>query len=282
MDVRRGRAIVNKGCAIVKPELRIHLITRLPLAMLGASLTRNALLQRSNAHISSLYSDIPALKNLRASSVVARYVTLITGLCLGVYLEETAQMALPLPVDKSAGSVSTDLFEQDLALVRREQGQIRNQIIRALNPAVDPAEDDTVLKIRKRLKGNRRDEGFLIPSGPEPVLFLCGPLPKTMPRGIQLTVRARVNWLSPNKAGVTIREVIQPLGDDSIKKLPGGKMDLYRIGVHRRPESGQRLQKAMDTKRDLLLVVTVAFDWASTDPVHLELVSFDNDEIEGS
>lgn len=282
MDVRRSRAVVNKGCAIVKPEPRNHLITRLPLAAPGASLTPNALQQRRNAHVRTLYSDIPVLKNLRASSVVARYEMLEKGFWLGLYLEETTQMALQLPGDKSVGSVSTDLFLQDLALVQREQKQIPNQIIRALNPAVDPAEDDTVLKTRKRLKGNRRDEGFLIPSGQEPVLFLCGPFPKVMPRGIQLTVRARVNWLSPIKAEVTIREVIQPLGDDSIKKLPLGKMNLYRIGVHRRPESGQRLQKAMDTKRDLLLVVTVAFDWASTEPVYLELVSFDNEEIEGS
>ncbi|HEY8907230.1 MAG TPA: hypothetical protein VIM63_14465 [Rhodoferax sp.] len=151
-----------------------------------------------------------------------------------------------------------------------------------MSPAVDPAKDSTVLNIRKRLKGTRRDEGFLIPSGPEPELFLCAYLPKVMPRGIQLTVRARVNWLSPAKAEVTIREVINPLKEDFISRLPPGKMNLLRTGMHRRPASGHRLQEAMDTKCDLLLVVTVALNWVSGEPLYRELVSFANDEMDGS
>lgn len=266
----------------MKPIPRDHLIVDLPLAALGASLTNNVLQQRINAQKRSLYSDIPSLKNLRASSLVSRYKILETGMWLGFYLEETAQMALQLPADKSAGSMSTDLFDQDVALVEHEQKQIRPRIVRALSPAVDPAEDGTVLSIRKRLKRTHRSDGFLIPSGPVPEPFLCEYLPTVMPRCIQLTVRARFNWLSPSKTEVTIREGINPLGDDFISLLPLGKMNLLRTGTHRRPASGHRLQEAMDTKRDLLLVVTVALSWVSGEPLYLELVSFANDEMDVS
>jgi hypothetical protein len=248
------------------------------LAVSGASLTPDALQQRSNAHRRSLYSDIPDLKNLRASSVVTRYEMFGTSLWLGVYLEETTQMALRLPVNESAGSVSTDLFQQDVALVQREQRQLRHRILSALSPAVDPAADGVVLIIRRRLKATRRGEGFLIPNGPDPEPLVCKNLPRVMPRGIPLKVRARVNWLNPIKAELTIREVMNPLGVDPVSLLPRGKMNLHRVGMHRRPAAGRRLQEAMDTKRDLLLLVTVAFDWASGEPLYLELNSFVGDE----
>lgn len=266
----------------MKPIPRDHLIVRLPLALSGASLTPEALQQRSNAHKRSLYLDLPDLTNLRASSVAVRYEMLGTGLWLGVYLEETNQMELRLPADKSAGSVSTDLFQQDVALVQCEQKKLRHRILRALSPAVDPAADGAVLNIRKRLKRTRRGEGFLIPNGPEPEPILCKNLPKVMPRGIPLNVCARVNWLSPIKAEVTIREVMNPLGDDPISLLPLGKINLVRVGIHRRPASGRRLQEAMDTRRDLLLLVTVAFNWVSGEPLHLELVSFVDDDAHSS
>lgn len=242
----------------MKPIPRDHLVVRLPLAVSGASLAPEALQQRINAHKRSLHSDIPDLNNLRASSVAVRYEMLITGLWLGVYLQETNQMALRLPADKSAGSVSTDLFQQDVALIQGEQKELRHRILRALSPAVDPVADGAVLNIRRRLKGTRRGEGFLIPNGPEPEPLLCENLPKVMPRGVSLNVRARVNWLSPIKAEVTIREVMNPLGADPFILLPLGKINLVRVGIHRRPAAGRG------------------------EPLHLELVSFVDDDAHSS
>lgn len=237
-------------------------------------MTPEALQQRINAHKRELFADIPALTTLRSSRIEWRHELLNTGLSLGFYLQETSQMAIQLPADESERSILTDLFLQEVTLVASQQKAIRQRISRAMSPAVDPSEDNDVLKIRKRLKSTLRDEGFLIPNGPEPERLLCENLPKVLPRGYELEVRVRVNWLNPKKAEVRVREVVNLEGNDTIGLLPNTKINLFRLGAHRRPESGRRLQEAMDTKRELTLQVTVALNWITGEPLYLELVAF--------
>lgn len=254
--------------------LRLKLIARLPLAKCDTSITPKAFQQRINAHIRDLCEDVPALIRLRASRIELRHELLSTGMWLEFYLEELPQMALQFPTDRSERSLLTDLFLQDVALVEGQQKEIRQRIARAISPAIDPSGNVDVVNIRRRLKKGRNTDGFLLPNGPEPELVSYDNLPKVMPRGLAAQACVRVNWLSPKQAEVTIREVVNLEGDDTISLKPNTRIKLLRLGTHRRPESGRRLQQAMDTNCNLVLRVTVAFNWVSGEPLYLELLDF--------
>lgn len=187
-------------------------------------------------------------------------------------------MALQLPADKSSRFLLTNLFLQDVALVKSQQKGLHTRITRALSSAVDPSADNEVLKIRRRLKSTKRGEGFLVPNGPEPERLHHDSLPKVLPRGYGLEARVRVNWLSPKNAEVTLCEFVNLQGNDTISLTPNTRINLLRPGTHRRPESGRRLQEAMDRNCELTLLVTVALDWITGEPMYLELVAFVGDK----
>lgn len=143
---------------------------------------------------------------------------------------------------------------------------------------MNPSENIDVQVIRKRIKKVRLHDEFLIPSGLDPEPLRHDKLPKILPRGFDVTTRVRVNWLNPRKAEVTVREVLDHQeGNGFIGLLPNTKIDLLRFGPHRRSQTGHQLQQAMDTHQDLTLRVTVALNWSSGKPQHLELVAIVND-----
>lgn len=275
MDAGRSGPAVDEGCAVV--NLRRWRVTRLLVAAMGSSMTSEARLKRINARMGELTEDVPALRSLRASKIMTLNELSDSGMYLGVHLEETPQMSLSLPTEKSEQSVLTDLFLQDIERVKSEQEKIGQQISRAMSPALDPSSDNKMSKIRRRLKSNRGKDGFLVPNGPEPEVLHIDSLPKVLPRGYGLETLVRVNWLSPKKAEVTVHAAINVEGGDTMRLLPNTKLELMRSGIHRRPESGRRLQQAMDTKRDLKLSVTLTLSWASGEPQYLELVAFVDD-----
>lgn len=257
---------------------RSKLITQLPLAALNTSLTEKELDKRVASLIRELYEDVPALKMLRASRMQDRREPQSTGLCLGIYLDETAQIGIQYPGDKSERPLVTDLFLQEVELVERQQKAIRQQLSRAVSPAVNPAGNAAVVSIRKRLKRTRRDEGFLLASGPEPERVHYGDLPKVMPRGYEANVRVRVNWISPKTAEVLIFDAVDPKGSKRNDLPCGTRIKLIREGKQMRLASGPRLLEAMDQKHDLLLKVTVALNWISGEPLFLELVNFADEQ----
>lgn len=256
---------------------RSKLITRLPVAALNASLTKEVFDEKVAALIRDLYIDLPALKTLRASRLVERRENLITGLCLGIYLDETEQMSMPYPGDRFARAAVTDLFLQDLEMVEQQQDAIRNKVSKAISPFIDPAGDAAVVRIRRRLKRTRRNESFLLPIGPEAEVIQHDKLPKILPRGYLVNVRVRVNWIAPKFAEVLILEAFDLEGSNRSDLPRGTKIKLIREGTLRRQESGSRLLEAMDGKRVLSLKVTMAINWISGEPSFLELIEFLDD-----
>lgn len=258
---------------------RQHLVVRLPLAALGASMPPETLMQRIQNKKSELFLDIPIFSGLRSSVLVMHHEVCSTGVWLGVYLVETNQMSLQFPANDLKRPQLNDLFSQEFELVKKQQATIEQRVLKAISPAIDPTMDNEIQNLRKRLKRTRRDEGFLLASGPEPERFSCDNLPKVMPRGFELEVRVRINCLSRNKAEVTVREVMNQEDDGTVYITPNRKIDLLRQGAHRQPASGQRIQEAMDTRRDLKILVTVALNWIDGQPLYLELVDFIDDRV---
>jgi hypothetical protein len=276
VDGRAGGVVAFEGSAIV--NLRKKLIVCIPLTKCDTSIALNSLQQSIKSHIRDLCSDLPALIHLRASKVELQHKSSSTGLWLEVYLEEIPQMTLPFAVGKSERSVVLDIFLQDVALVQTQQREIRHKILKAISPAVNPSENSDVQNIRKRIQKVRRQDEFLIPSGLDPEHLSHDKLPKVMPRGLSAIARVRVNCLSSKKAVVTVRKLLDYREDSGfIGLLPNTKIDLLRLGTHRRPQTGHHLQQAMDTHQDLTVRVTVALNWASGNPQHLELVAIMDD-----
>jgi hypothetical protein len=142
---------------------------------------------------------------------------------------------------------------------------------------MDPTGNEDIVIIRKRLKRARRDEGFLLPSGPETERVQYDDLPKVMPRGYKAEVRVRVNWINRKSAEVLILDAVDLKGASRDDLPRGTKIKLIREGTQKRPSSGLRLLEAMDQKRDLTLAVTVALNWVSGEPIFLELTDYVDD-----
>jgi hypothetical protein len=255
-------------------ELRQWRVTRLPIMKCDISMAPEVLKRRVDEHIKELAADIPALKNLQASRLETVYETQTAGLYLKVFIEELPQLSLLLHSARSAGSELTDLFLQDVDRIKSDQGKIRQRRIQAQNPAIDPFEDGQISTVRKRMRKVRCRGETLIPTGPEPEQCRHDDLARVLPRGDEIVVIASVKWLSPLAAQVLVHSVIDFEGDGVCRLAPDTVIELRRIQRHRRQESGGRLQQAMDTRRQLKLRVSMAFDWASGDPKHLELVDF--------
>lgn len=252
-------------------DLRQLALTRLLILNRDILMTPEALDKRIQEHLKGLKIDIPALKTLKGSRLEWLFEPRESGLYLKVVLEELPQLALRLDAAGDQKNELADLFVQDIKRVKEDQGRIVQRQIQAQNPAIDPFDHGQVAIIRRRLQRGNRGGEMLIPNGLEPEKYRHDDMPRVLPRCENLEVVVTVNWLSNKAAEVLVHSVVSLDGDGVSQLTRGTKIELRRDRRHRRKETGQRLQAAMDTKGRLKLKVLLTFLWAIGQTQHLEL-----------
>lgn len=249
--------------------LREHRVGGRPFAAIGASLNTKSWESRLQAIWSELLTDVPCLRELKASVLELRYVPTPTGVDLNVFLLESPQWQLP---SLTEDVVREDLFMQDVEQAAQSQQGIEDRITLAIGPALNPMGQPDVVEIRQRLKMPRGLRNVTLWTSPKATTLPLFDLPKFLPLAGQQSVFVRVAKLTTLWADVTLCEDLHLAPPYFIPR--GTTMVLKRCGDHQQPETGVRLASAMDAKRPLAIVVAVVLEWDTGEPNCLELLDF--------
>lgn len=249
--------------------LREHRLGGRPFATMGASLDTKSWDSRLQTIRSELLTDIPCLRNLKASVLDLRFVSTPTGVDLNAFLLESPQRQLPsLTKDEDA----EDLFLQDIERAVRSQQGIEDRITLAIGPAHNPMGQPDVVEVRQRLKMPRGLRNVTLWTSPKATTLPLFDLPRFLPLAGQQPIIVRVTKLTTLWADVTLYEDLQLAAPLFIPR--GTTMILKRCGDHQLPETGVRLAYAMDARHPLAILVAVVLEWDTGEPNCLELLEF--------
>lgn len=249
--------------------LREHRVGGRPFAAIGASLDSKSWESRLQAILSELLTDVPCLRELKASVFELRFESTLTGVDLNVFLLESPQRQLPSLTEDGEND---DLFIQDVERAVRSQQGIEDRITLAIGPGLNPMGQPDVVEIRQRLKMPRGQRSVTLWTSPKATTLPLFDLPRFLPLAGQQSVLVRVTKLTTLWADVTLCEDLHLAPPFFIQR--GATIVLKRCGDHQQPETGVRLAYAMDTKNPLAIVVAVVLEWNTGEPNCLELLDF--------
>ena len=157
---------------------RKTLIARFDFASDGTELDDLAWKQRRDSFLHRLHTQLPALRQLMASTLET--TTELTGqrIYLVVYLQETAQTQIRFHSTKTGGQ---DLYLQDLSRVHKEQAGLPERLQQAIRSTVHPVDSHHIGELRHLLWKSRREGRIQLPSSRSDDWMDIPQLPYTLP-----------------------------------------------------------------------------------------------------
>lgn len=206
-------------------NLRETLITRIDFAVEGTELDEAAWKLRRSSLLKRLYTQLPALRNLMASSI--KTTTELAGqrAVLVLYLQESAQTPLH---NLSITCGNQDLYLQDLRRLREQQAALPERFEQAMRSTDHPADDPDLGELRQLIWRSRREGKIQLHSSPSGEWREIPHLPHALPSTAQTSVKAQVLRMSRTEVRIELLDdLVCPFSSHRIFSR-ANKINLHR------------------------------------------------------